>query len=390
MRAAIISCGLLDTITPLVRQLSRQIEIDLYLYVYGERHNGTLTSFALENIPVGLVDEVTSARLLGEDLVNFTRGSAQRVRVRLFKYPSLKMLRRENFSLHRQFASLLNAGGYDLVHFNGYRGGLMVLYHLLDRRLSRVWTIHDPVQHSGEVKWQTKLGYASFRWLNAHFILHNESQLPAFRKQYKIPESRCHFVRLGPLEAFRLYKNGKQPQQAPQSVLFYGRISPYKGVEYLIKAAKLVRKRLPNLQVIIAGKPNYPIDLDALRNDPTFEIKDYYIENQELVRLIEESQLIACPYTDATQSGVVMTAYAFEKPVLATRVGGIPESVEDGKTGFLVAPRDADALAEKLEASLNDGQLLSDMRQNIREKSREGEWSWEKIAADTLSVYQQA
>lgn len=173
-------------------------------------------------------------------------------------------------------------------------------------------------------------------------------------------------------------------------MLFYGRISPYKGVEYLIEAALLARAQLPELKVIIAGKPTYSLDTKSIEQDRTFEFLNGYIPNQQLAHLIHRSALIVCPYTDATQSGVIMTAYAFHKPVLATSVGGIPEMVEDGKTGRLVPPRDANALAEALVALLQNPSSLRQMQTNLKELNGSGRLAWDRIAQKTQSVYQQA
>ncbi|MFP4089735.1 MAG: glycosyltransferase family 4 protein [Cyclobacteriaceae bacterium] len=390
MKVAIVSCGLLDTMLPLVRALGKHAQIDLYVSVYGQQHKGAISSFDLKTTSYGLIDEKTTEQLLGKGLSNYAKDNADRVKLRLFRYPDLKMLNQENYRLNLKFAKHLNAEAYDVIHLNGYRGSLMVLYQMLDKKPAKIWTIHDPVQHSGEVKWQTKLGYSMFRWLNTHYILHNKTQQPDFIRNYKINPDRCHYVNFGPLDVFRLFKNGKVIKPEVGTVLFYGRISPYKGVEYLIEAAHIAREQIPGLKVIIAGKPIYPIDLEAVRNDPTFEIIDRYIENGELVQLLQRCQLVACPYTDATQSGVVMTAYAFHKPVLASAVGGIPEVIEDGVTGRLIPPKDAKVLAATLVDMLGNQQALADMQAQIKEKVNTGHLAWEKIAIETAKVYEAA
>ena len=134
------------------------------------------------------------------------------MRIQLFKYPSLKVANRQNLSLHRQLARALTRKKYDVVHLNGYRGSQMFLYAHL-RRVAKVWTIHDPILHSGEDKWQTRLGYSLYRFFGAHFILHNQEQLPVFTKKYGIPRSRCHYVPLGPYEVFTRF--AQEPLRPP-------------------------------------------------------------------------------------------------------------------------------------------------------------------------------
>ena len=375
---------------PLVRRLAMRVELDLYIIVYGERFSENVSTFDLQGHPPGLIDEATSREIVDARLLDYVRQSGSKVTLRLFKYPSLKIFDRQNFRLHRTLAGLVNRQRYDVVHLNGYRGSLLLTYAFLSRRTGKVWTIHDPILHSGEDKWQTRWGYRTFRWLRAHFIIHNRAQQAEFIRRYRIPARRCHFMPFGPLDIFQIFQNGTRPEPEPHTALFCGRISPYKGVEYLIEAGTIARRQLPALKVIIAGKPNYPIDWKAARQDPTFVVIDRFIPNEEMVELIQRSAVVVCPYTDATQSGVIMTAYAFHKPVLATTVGGLPEVVAEGDTGRLVPPRDAAALAEALVAMLSASDTLTDMSEKITESSQSGPLSWETIADQTVTVYQHA
>lgn len=389
MRIAIVSCGLLDSLLPLVRRLSKHIEIDLYVSVYGTKFNENVASFDLSNQPTGLIDEATSRDIAGERLLSYIEGEGGKIGFRIFKYPDLKILNRKNLQLHREFAKWLNQQNYDAVHLNGYRGALMFLYGLIRRQTPKVWSIHDPILHSGEDKWQTRFAYSSFRFLKAHFILHNQTQCPEFIERYSIEAQKCHYVPLGPLDIFQIFKNGGS-ERTGRNVLFYGRISPYKGVEYLVEAARIVHQKMDDLKVVIAGKPNYAINLDPLKNEKGFEIKDHFIDNEEIVKMIEASEFVVCPYTDATQSGVVMTAYAFHKPVLATAVGGLEEAVEEGATGRLVPPRDPQALADAMLKMLTEEDALKGMEDTLKSRHQDGPYSWKGIARATLEIYQKA
>ncbi len=390
MKVAIVSTGLLDTLLPLARHLAAHISLDVYVSVYGNEFRESVGEFNLSELPLGMVDARKTEEIMGPELSGYIREGKGRLRIYLFKYPNLKIANPKNLQLHRQFARALNKKGYDLVHLNGYRGAQMFLYAFLKRSMARVWTVHDPILHSGEDKWQTRLAYKSYRYLKAHYIVHNQQQLPLFISLYGIKPERCHYVPFGPLDIFREFKNGQEVKPAPATVLFWGRISPYKGVEYLIEAAKIARKKIPGLKVVIAGKPNYPLDTSGMAGDASFEHIDGFIENPQLVKLIEQSSLVVCPYTDATQSGVLMTAYAFNKPVLATAVGGLPEVLDDGVTGRLVPPKNAAALAEAMVEMLQEPGGLEKMSESIQKLNESGKFSWNLIARKTLEVYKQA
>ncbi|WP_017733579.1 glycosyltransferase family 4 protein [Nafulsella turpanensis] len=390
MRVAIVTTGLLDSLLPLAKYLSKKVSLDIYVSLYGQKYVESVGVFDLSGLQEGMNSEEQSARVLGPELQQYIKESKGRIRLKLFKYPNLKIFNRRNFQLHRQFARELNREQYDVVHLNGYRGAQMFLYGFLKRSVAKVWTVHDPILHSGEDKWQTRLAYRSYRFLKAHFILHNKQQMPLFIQKYKVKPSRCHFVAFGPLEIFKAFKKGEPKARQDKMVLFWGRISPYKGVEYLIEAGKIAKQKVQGLKIVIAGKPNYHLDTSAIEQDPTFEHINGFVENPQLVDLLEQSALVVCPYTDATQSGVLMTAYAFNKPVLATAVGGLPEVIEEGRTGRLVPPKDSQALADAIVEMIENPTELKNMSRNIEALSQDGRFSWDTIAQETLEVYQQA
>ena len=117
------------------------------------------------------------------------------------------------------------------------------------------------------------------------------------------------------------------------------------------------------------------------------EILNRFIGLDELSDLIRGALFIVCPYTDATQSGVVYSSFALNTPVIATRVGGLPEMIEDGKTGIIVPPKDSSALATAILSLLDNPELLVKMRGNIFDSSKSGRGSWNSIAKDYIDIY---
>jgi glycosyltransferase involved in cell wall biosynthesis len=99
--------------------------------------------------------------------------------------------------------------------------------------------------------------------------------------------------------------------------------------------------------------------------------------------------VVVLPYVEATQSGVIPVAYSFGKPVVATTVGGLPAQVDDGKTGYLVPPRDERALADAVVRLLCNRDLRRQLGANGKRKVT-AECSPEIVARNTLAVYQLA
>ena len=93
------------------------------------------------------------------------------------------------------------------------------------------------------------------------------------------------------------------------------------------------------------------------------------------------------PYTDATQSGVVYSSFALNTPVIATNVGGLPEMIDDGKTGIIVPPKDVDTLANAIQSYLDNPVFLQQMSENIAESARLGKGSWNVIAKEHVEIY---
>jgi glycosyltransferase involved in cell wall biosynthesis len=115
-----------------------------------------------------------------------------------------------------------------------------------------------------------------------------------------------------------------------------------------------------------------------------------YINTEELNALIQNSRFVIAPYTDATHSAVVMTAFAFQKPIIASNVGGIPEVIEHNLTGKLVPPRDAEALARAILELLRDSEMSAQIAVNILERTAKGKLSWDSIARKTIDAYNES
>jgi glycosyltransferase involved in cell wall biosynthesis len=123
-----------------------------------------------------------------------------------------------------------------------------------------------------------------------------------------------------------------------------------------------------------------------ISNHDSFEIINKFIPDEEVAELFQKSCLVVLPYIDASQTGVIPIAYAFKKPVIATSVGGIPEVVDDGITGFLVPPRDYISLADKIIQLIKDDNLRKVMGENGYNKTKM-ELSWSEISLKTFDLY---
>lgn len=102
--------------------------------------------------------------------------------------------------------------------------------------------------------------------------------------------------------------------------------------------------------------------------------------------MMQHTGCVVLPYVEASQSGVLLTAYAFGTPVVAARSGGLPEYVRDGHTGLLIPPGDPEALAGALERVLGDAEFRARLSGGIAEFLWK-ELSWPELARQTAAMY---
>ena len=252
-------------------------------------------------------------------------------------------------------------------------------------RKKLVVTIHDGRPHTGDDSKKSQFVRRRLKSYVKRFLLLNKKENKLFEEGYGVNPSYVYNSHLGYYEMLHMFGNKDIKKQ--NYILFFGRISPYKGIEYLLKAMRRVHEVHPETRVIIAGKGEYNFDIEPYINLGYVEFRNKFIELDELADLIRGAQFTVCPYTEATQSGVVYSSFALNTPVIATRVGGLPEMIDDGKTGVIVPPCDEQSLAEAIIDLLGDYAKLSDLTNNIKVSADSGKGSWTVIADEYLDIY---
>lgn len=274
-----------------------------------------------------------------------------------------------------------------VVHF---LGGFLWMDLALPLLRSRpvVTTVHDAHIHPGDHE-SSALGH-SLSWKFATQVsVHAEAIKRQLVEDCGVNPNKVHIV---PHGTYDFYQRWAKPevQEEANTILFFGRIWDYKGLQYLIEAEPLITARIPQSRIVIAGRGDDFGKYERLMvNRDRFIVRNERIPDEEVARLFQTASVVVCPYIEASQSGVLALANAFGKPVVATPVGGIPEMIIHGQTGLLVPPRDARHLADAVVTLLQDRALRQAMCWNAQQQAQ-GELSWASIAKQTLAVYQQA
>jgi starch synthase len=325
----------------------------------------------LPNVYLGTIDQGVNIHLLG-------RGKP-------WYHPISLLILKDIVKTMRKFRP-------DVIHMQ--LGGSIVDLALLPffKRYPLVATFHDVTLHVGEESRRVNFVRNCMRKYSDEIIVHGEKLREQMIREYNLPSEKVHAIHFGEHEVAPFKKYEREGiEEEGNLILFFGRIYQYKGLEYLIKAESLITKEVPNAKIVIAGEgenfKKYDEMIGSRREH--FILHNYRIPYEEGAELFQKSSLVVLPYIEASQSGVVPTAYGFKKPVVVTDVGSISEIVDDNKTGFIVPPRDSQALAEAVIRLLKDKKLRKEMGENAYKKLKE-DFSWDRITEKTLEVYREA
>jgi len=225
------------------------------------------------------------------------------------------------------------------------------------------YTVHDVDPHPAKSNLPKRLKRWFFEIRRQQYLLRHIPNLVTcsehqFEKLKKTYPTKNIFKHNMPDEVLVSQSGGNTavPELANEKdyVLFFGRIEAYKGIELLYKCFQQ-NKALRNKKLVIAGKGSIYFERDA-SNEANIIFINRRIADDEIKWLFQRAAVLVLPYTTATQSGVSSYAYFFKKPVIASNIGGLRDTIIDGKTGLLFRQNDIDDLAEKIIRLLSNEQ----------------------------------
>jgi len=307
-----------------------------------------------------------------------------------------------------RYAAVTNAPIFHILWNNKFqmfdRTLLMLYYRVQGKKIA--FTVHNVNaakrdSHDSSLNRLTlKIQYR----LADHLFVHTEAMKKELLVDFGVRESSVTVIPLGVNNSVpdtdltpRAAKRRLGLQDGDRAILFFGHIGPYKGLDYLVTAFQRLAATHPDYRLLIVGKPKkgseqYWEDIQrAIEAGPG---RDQVIQRIEFVPdedtelYFKAADVLALPYTEIFQSGVLILGYTFGVPVIAADVGSLKEDIAQGQTGFMCRPRDPVDLAGAIEAYFNHDVFkeLESRRQAIRDYGRE-RFSWEVVTARTLQVY---
>jgi D-inositol-3-phosphate glycosyltransferase len=238
-----------------------------------------------------------------------------------------------------------------------------------------------------------------------HIFVHTQKMKDELCQDFDVAETAVTVIRhpinnafpdteLTPAEAKR--RLGLKHDE--KAILFFGRIRPYKGIEYLLDAFRpLSADEQANYRLIVAGEPKKGSEeyLREVRHSVERNFKPgqvilriQFIPDEEMELYLKGADVLVLPYKEIFQSGVLFLAYSFGLPVVATDVGSFREEIVEGSTGFLCKPGDPAELAKALETY-----FTSDLFKNLKIRRPElkeyanANHSWQAVAELTGTAY---
>lgn len=252
---------------------------------------------------------------------------------------------------------------------------LMLAVGLLNRRYAL--TVHDPTPHPGEAmaaRWRRGFRRSLRRRASLVFV-HSEVLAEELRRTGEVK---------APIEVVpHGFEAGvATPPPARTSLLFFGRITHYKGLDTLLDAMSAVWDGDPEARLVVAGEGE--IAPHPALSDSRVEVRSGYLPDAEVPALFAAATMVVLPYRQASQSGVGSQARQYGRALVTTDVGGLPELVDD-EFGRLVPPEDPARLATAiLEVATTPG-LAAKMGE--RAAASGGGADWDRVAELTLDAY---
>ena len=300
---------------------------------------------------------------------------------------------------------------FHILWNNGFdtfdRVALMLYYRMLGKRI--VLTAHNVNAGRRDAK-DSLLNRLTLKFqytLSDHIFVHTDKMKQELSSSFGIGPNAVTVIPFGINNSVPTTKLTPAEARArlglaldQKTLLFFGNIAPYKGLEYLIEAFRQVAAKDKSYRLIVAGRPkprqeSYWNEIRSIiGDDPEREgllLNIEYIPDADTEIYFKVADVLALPYTEVFQSGVLFLGYSFGVPALVADVGSLKDDILEGQNGFVFTPRDAADLARAIETYFASDLFrnLAERRCAIREHAARTH-SWDTVAEMTRTVYQSA
>jgi glycosyltransferase involved in cell wall biosynthesis len=280
---------------------------------------------------------------------------------------------------------------------------LMLYYKLLGKRL--VFTAHNVNAGKRDSKdsWLNRTSLKIQYHLSDHIFVHTNRMKDEIVGDFRVPSDKVTVIPFGinntvPNTRLSVAEAKQQlgVNAGDKTVLFFGNIAPYKGLEYLVAAFCQLLEIDRSYRLFIVGKPKGPtnywngIKRTILCNgigDRVIE-KIEYVPDEATELYFKAADVLVLPYTHVFQSGVLFLSYSFGLPAIAADVGDLREEIVEGKTGFVFKAKDPSDLGRTIRNYFGSDLFCDLETRRVEIKTyANGEYSWTSVASITTAIY---
>ena len=275
--------------------------------------------------------------------------------------------------------------GYDIVHVQGYLPIFFFFIPWLKLTRKKIfWTVHDVNFRTTNPGVRGKLDFAYTVTISEPSLLAKYADTiivhgNLLKNQLFAKGTNDKKIHVIPHFDYGYLLNDRQQVDAKLTeenlhtdyVLFFGRIAPYKGLELLVNASRIVKMKMGHeFILLIAGEGDISLLKNHMSDDDYayIHILNKRVPYQEIPNLFKGAKFLILPYVDASQSGVIPLAYTFSKPVIVSNVGSLSEYVEHGKTGLIFEPSNTEQLSKYIVDLAKNSELCEQMGINANRK----------------------
>ncbi|MBN2121062.1 MAG: glycosyltransferase family 4 protein [Candidatus Omnitrophica bacterium] len=286
----------------------------------------------------------------------------------------------------------------DIIHFQWLCLAMIDVFFLkrMQQIAALVLTVHDsqPYQGSPSSIFQL-LSYRKAIETFRQLIVHTDYSKNKLIDETGVRPDKVTVIPFGSIKYQRPKENltlSDLDIRRPKQILFFGFIKSYKGLDILIEAFSMLPKDVLETACLqIKGYPKMSVKplvnlVTKLNLAAKVKWDLRFISEEEVFKAFQEADIVVLPYTRIDQSAVLMTAWGFNKPVIATRIGGFREIIKDRINGLLVEPGNRENLRDALHEMISNPELITNIREEIRSQQKQS-LSWHGIAIKTINLY---
>ena len=236
-----------------------------------------------------------------------------------------------------------------------------------------------------------------------HLFVHTEKMKTEVIEEFEVRPSRISVIPFGINNA--VPNTLLTPSEAKKwlgiptnakTLLFFGNIAPYKGLEFLLGAFQMLAVRVPDLTLVIAGRPKGSEDywhaicekIKAGTQSDRVLIRSEFIPDGEVEYYFKAADVLVLPYRHVYQSGVMFLGYSFGLPVLAADTGSLRDDIVEGETGFVFKPENSVDLEKAMDRYFSSSLYTDlDQRRDKIRASAAANHSWSEVGVITMKIY---